>query len=332
MTGYAPLSASAELFRDHGIVDAYQDGTSIFVDLNPAVWIRRNDTQIRDDLSAAVGGALGDLRVRRTASHNLAIFAEMPCRGQPWLEMFGRRLDVGSCDQQPVELQSCILFRDSWQDLPAYMEFYRRSHHVQRFILYDNNSGTALPQEIASGGDVICHRWPLPYHVKIEWEGEVRPHVAAQNSAYSHCLKRYRSAEWTLLLDLDELLVNPTSNGGFLRGSLAALQPQINAVNVPGFWAGQNVRRLDDIGGIEDRSSVACNPKVILRTREHGFTQCIHHAYSRPHQQTQIPGLYFFHLALVSGKRRSCGWPCDVRDPGLRNVSGLGPPQPTAAL
>lgn len=94
-------------------------------------------------------------------------------------------------------LSICAVYRDEAPYLREWVEFHRLVG-VERFFLYDNNSGDDHRRALApyvDDGSVTIHDWP-------QWPAQIQ--------AYDDCLKRHRDdSRWTAFIDLDEFLFSP---------------------------------------------------------------------------------------------------------------------------
>ena len=220
--------------------------------------------------------------------------------------------------------------KNEWDRVKPFIDFYRQVHKVERFIIYDNQSDGRPPNIILDDPGVIIVDWDIPYQLSLskpiaspplEWT------IAAQNSAYSNCLKKYHDSEWTLLVDLDEFVID-ASNQSNLDNLTKKLPESVDTLVFSGYWAGCNSLKPEEISANLDkvilRSKENCANKLMLRTREHFFTRSIHWPYPSLRNFTTIypdasNSFYFFHLWTASTKHRECEcWKyCSVLDLAL---------------
>jgi len=195
------------------------------------------------------------------------------------------------------------------------IEYYRRVHKVERFILYDNNSSESPTPEILSDPQIHVVPWKIPYKHTLIPPPQSGPEwiIIAQNSAYSHCLKKFSAATWTILMDTDEFLIRRRDKPA-LKTILESIPENVATLYVNGFWAGCNKFPRDKIymnlRKMSRRGDKLCSQKLILRTSKHEFTNCIHQAYRVEGTQSKTlqinDGVYFFHLYTASAKNRAC--------------------------
>jgi hypothetical protein len=315
------------------ILDIYAGKDNIvYIDLNPAYAIEMPNSAIRTALE--ISPIPAEFTIRRTVEYNVAIFAEVKFAVPPYSIIINGKehLVKQQPPLRPVELQLCLVFKNEWQRVPTVLNYYRRVHGVQRFILYDNQSDSPPPHEILAISDVVYEFWNLSYKHTIadkknlseSYDGPIEI-IIAQNSAYSHCLKRYRQATWTALLDLDEFVVRRRDNLA-LRKLVAEISPQVHSILVKGYWAGCNkvpqAEIYNSLKKFTRRSQKFCMNKLILRTAEHVFTNCIHNPYPTNGAIVTLAfdrGYYFFHLYTASAKNRKCDCSiyCQVQDRSL---------------
>jgi hypothetical protein len=217
---------------------------------------------------------------------------------------------------QPVLSQMCIVFKDEWDRILKFVNFYQTKHNVDRFLLYDNNSADPPPQEILENPNIIYIPWHIPYKHTLKKLTNLQPDyvgpgeiITGQNSAYSHALKKFHTATWTLFLDTDEFIVRRSGNPP-LKSILETIQPSTDTLILRGYWAGCNNYRKAEIyqnlHRIQRRSRNFCMNKLILRTSQHVFTDCVHRAYPTAGNAIMLAferGIYFFHMHTVSKKR-----------------------------
>jgi hypothetical protein len=312
------------------ILDVYTDAKTVYIDLNPVNFIELPNSEIYAILK--FHPIPSGQKVHRTTEFNVAIFLELNFDELPAIvEINGVQYKVKHPhDIPPVDLQLCLVFKNEWDALPYVMDFYKRVHGVKRFILYDNQSDAPPPAEISTRADAIYQFWDVPYFHTItnksalsdDYTGPEKI-IVAQNSAYSHCLKRYRQAKWTAFLDTDEFVVRRRDNLP-LSSIVNTVPDTIDTIEVKGFWAGCNSFNRDEIfrnlRNFKIRSNKFCRPKLILKTGSHLYTKCIHEAYSTAFSYLRVnQGYYFFHLYTASAKLRRCECKtyCSVRDKSL---------------
>ena len=301
------------------VLDVYRHNTTVYVDLNPANWIEMPDKEILE--AAALDPAPAQVRIRRTIEYNVAIFMELEfTEPQFSIKIADKIYEVKQPPTLPlVDLQLCLVFKNEWARLPTVLNYYRRTHGVQRFILYDNQSEDPPSAELMAQPDVVYERWSIPYKHTITDKKNLSPTyggpetiIIAQNSAYSHCLKRYRQATWTMLFDTDEFIVR-RRGAEPLISLVQRIPPTIDTILMKGYWAGCNSIKQSEIynslNKFARRSQKFCMNKLILRTASHVFTNCIHNPYPNQGKIVMLSpdrGLYFFHLYTASSKNRPC--------------------------
>ena len=300
------------------VLDIYTIGDITYMDLNPAIWIEILNHEIASKFSEIPTNIPNNLEIYRTTSYNVAIFVQFSKMEEvnfnkkvykPKVEEFG----------QPVLSQLCLVFKNEFNRIPNFIKFYKRVHNVDRFLLYDNNSDEKPSTEILEDPSVIYIPWHIPYKHLLKdktklGEDYTGPDeiIIAQNSAYSHALKKYHNATWTIFLDTDEFLVRRSGNPS-LKTILQTTLETTNTLIIRGFWAGCNKFRKNEIyenlRRISKRGTQFCMNKLILRTSQHMFTDCIHRAYPTTGSTTMLgfdKGIYFFHLYTLSEKRKGC--------------------------
>lgn len=315
---------------DHqDVLDVYTVNNKTFMDLNPAIWIEFTNHEITSKFSEEKPI---NLEVYRTTTYNVAIYVQFDKQAEVNFNQKVYKSKVAESGPA-VFTQLCVVFKNEWDKIPNFINFYKRVHNIDRFILYDNNSTQTPSTEIIDRPDVIYIPWNIPYKHTLTDKKKLADDytgpdeiIVAQNSAYSHTLKKFHNATWTILLDTDELIVRRTSNPS-LKTILESVNPSTDSLFLRGFWAGcnnfskneiyQNLRR------ISKRSNKFCMNKLILRTSQHKFTNCIHGIYPTGGNSITLAfekGVYFFHLLTLSSKRPNkcdCKTFCSHQDRSL---------------
>ena len=301
------------------IIDIYTIGSKVYADLNPAIWIEFTDSEIAAKFSPLPPPAL---EVHRTTTYNVAIFLKFDKVDS---------VNFNKKEHKPkqhnpgpsLNSQLCLVFKNEWSRISKFINYYKRVHKVDRFLLYDNNSTEQPDPEIINRPDVIYIPWRIPYkHTITDKEKLSQDYtgpdeiITAQNSAYSHALKKFPEAKWTAFLDTDEFLVR-RAYGPSLQQILESTQESTDTLILRGFWAGCNkfsrAEIYENLHRINRRSQNFCMNKLILRTSQHLFTDCIHRAYPTSGSATMLAfdkGIYFFHIRSLSEKRPG---PCDCQ-------------------
>ena len=298
------------------VLDVYVSYGIVYIDLNPTKFI-----ELQNEPNFTIQPAPTKLILKKTTEYNVAIFLELEFHEIPdTILLDGQLYQVKQQSPLPlVDLQLCLVFKDEWYRIPTVLNYYRRVHGVQRFILYDNQSADPPPADLVSAPDVVYEQWNIPYKHTIQAKENLSPDytgddtiIVAQNSAYSHCLKRYRQATWTILFDTDEFLVRRRDNLSLLN-LVNSFSPAISTIIVKGFWVGCNSLKRTELYNslrrITKRSEKFCMNKLILKTADHVYTNCIHTAYPTRGKTTTLAferGYYFFHLYTASAKNRTC--------------------------
>jgi len=300
------------------VLDVYNVSDITYMDLNPANFIELTNHEIESKFTP---NPPNNLEIHRTTTYNVAIFIKFSkvdnLKGVNFNEKVYFPKDEESLG--PVNSQLCILFKNEWNRIPNFIKFYKRVHNVDRFLLYDNNSDEKPSTEILEDPSVIYIPWSVPYKHLLTDKSNLSPDytgpdeiIIAQNSAYSHALKKYHTATWTIFLDTDEFVVRRSGNPS-LKSILESTLPSTDTLIIRGFWAGCNKFQKNEVyenlRRISKRSTKFCMNKLILRTRQHMFTDCIHRAYKTEGSTTMLgfdKGIYFFHLYTLSEKRKGC--------------------------
>lgn len=304
------------------IIDIYAIDNKVYADLNPAIWIEFTNHEIAAKFSPEPPP---NLEVYRTTTYNVAIFLKFdPVEPDNSVNFNKKVYKIKVVEVGPsLNSQLCLVFKNEWSRISKFINYYKRVHKVDRFLLYDNNSTEEPLTEIINRPDVIYIPWQIPYKHTITDKAKLSPDytgpdeiIAAQNSAYSHALKRYPEAQWTAFLDTDEFLVR-RSYGPSLQQILESTQESTDTLILRGFWAGCNkfsrAEIYENLHRINRRSLNFCMNKLILRTSQHLFTDCIHRAYPTKGNSTMLgfdKGIYFFHMRSLSDKRPE---PCDCK-------------------
>lgn len=301
------------------VLDVYTVNDKIFMDLNPAIWIEFTNHEITGKFSETIPN---NLEVYRTTTYNVAIYLKFDNQEEV---NFNKKVYKSKVAESgpAVFTQLCVVFKNEWNRIPNFINFYKRVHNIDRFLLYDNNSEEPPSTEITDRNDVIYIPWTLPYKHQLTDKKKLAEDytgpdeiIVAQNSAYSHALKKFHNASWTLFLDTDEFVVRRAFNPS-LKTILELTNPSTDTLILRGYWAGCNKFAKNEIyqnlRKISRRSNKFCMNKLILRTSQHTFTDCIHRAY--PTQGSSImlafeKGIYFFHLQSLSEKRNQA---CDCK-------------------
>jgi hypothetical protein len=297
----------------------------VYIDLNSAIYLEFSDEEISAKLK--LGQPPLAQKVFRTKNYNTAIFIEVTIpESIHTLTINNIIYPINpSPPRSNVIVQLCLVFKDEWHIVPTVIGYYKRVHKVERFILYDNNSESPPPTEILSDPQIHVVPWKIPYKHTLIPAPTSGPDwiIIAQNSAYSHCLKKFSQATWTILMDTDEFLVRRRDKPA-LKTVLESIPENVATLYVNGFWAGCNKFPQDEIyknlRKLSRRGDKLCPQKLILRTSKHAFTNCIHNAYNVPDTRTMTlqirDGAYFFHLYTASAKNRRCVCPtyCNILD------------------
>jgi len=298
------------------ILDIYRQGTDVYADLNPTVFIEKSDDEIRKFLNLAV-----EFQIHKTKEFNVAIYISFTLRSDIDTITISQKVYT---IKQPLNLpqinsQICLMFKNEWIRVPKVLDFYKRTHGIQRFILYDNDEISAAPPEILARSDVIYNHWSLQYKYTLKDRTAFDPNytgpdtiIVAQNAAYSHCLKRYNQATWTAFIDTDEFIVR-RRDGISLNSILESTNSEVSTLIIKGYWSGCNgfpqQSIYENLRKFGKRSKKFCMNKLILRTTAHKFTNCIHTAYPTAGKAIMLAfekGIYFFHLYTASQKTRVC--------------------------
>lgn len=315
----------------------YSNGRNVFVDLNPQYYI---EYPTSEELLKAIDvhPKPTTIHVRKTHEYNVAVFLELVYTVRPAsIQLNSHSYGVEIPPNLPLTVaQLCLVFKNEWDRIPLVIEYYRKVHGIQRFILYDNQSDSPPPTAVLSLPGVFYQRWDIPYTHTIKDKALIHKDykgpeklIIAQNSAYSHCLKFYTQALWTVILDTDEFLVRPPQSPS-LNQILAEVPANIQSVMFRGYWAGCNSLSPSDLytnlQSITHRSKDFCKNKLALRTSYHYFTNCIHNPYFKSLDEifflSNEIGYYFFHLYTASTKGRvcSCEKYCCYEDRSLRET------------
>jgi len=300
------------------ILDIYRSSTNlnlVYVDLNSAIYLEISDEEIYAKLKLQPEPLAQ--KVFRTNNYNTAIFLEVTIPEK--IQQITINNTIYSITEPiilpNITVQLCLVFKDEWHIIPQVIDYYRRVHNVERFILYDNNSSTGPPQEILGDPQIHVVPWKIPYTHLLSTPPQAGPDsiIIGQNSAYSHCLKKFSQAIWTILMDTDEFLIRRRDKPS-LKNILETIPENVATIYVNGFWAGCNKFPRDEIyknlSKMSRRGDKLCSQKLILRTNKHMFTNCIHSAYRIQDTKAMTfqinNGIYFFHLYTASAKLRKC--------------------------
>lgn len=301
------------------VIDIYTVNGKTYMDLNPTEFIEFTDREIAAQFTP---NCPPNLEIHRTTTYNVAIYIQFDQLSE--VKFSGKVYKPKVVEPGPPLLsQLCLVFKNEWSRIQNFINFYKRVHGVERFLLYDNNSDEKPLTEVLERSDVIYIPWLIPYKHTIKDKQKLSPTytgpdeiIVGQNSAYSNALKKYGDATWTILLDVDELVVR-RSYGPSLKAILEGTDALTNTLIVRGFWAGCNNYSknmiYENLRRISRRSNKICMQKLILRTSKHKFTDCIHHVYQNGGNASLLPmekGIYFFHLYTLSEKR---GGKCDCK-------------------
>jgi len=296
------------------ILDVYRSNKIVYIDLNPANFIENSDEEIYAKLKL-VPEPLAQ-KLFKSVNYNIAIYLEVTIPDEICSITINETIYPikEALTLVPVTAQLCLVFKDEWHNIPTVINYYSRVHKVERFILYDNNSEKPPPKEILEDPKIHYIPWTIPYTHTLTNPPETGPDwvIIGQNSAYSHCLKRFNQATWTILMDTDEFLVR-RRDALALKTVLESKAPNVNTLIVKGFWAGCNKftqkEIYNNLNKLSRRGSKFCMNKLILRTSKHKYTDCIHSAYitdGRAETLSVQDGVYFFHLYTASAKTRKC--------------------------
>jgi len=298
------------------ILDIYRQGDIVYADLNSAYFIEKSDDEIRKILNFGV-----EFEIHKTKEFNVAIYISFPLNHTITTITIQNTTHTikPPLNSAPVNSQICLLFKNEWNRVPKVLDFYKRTHGIQRFILYDNGEISEPPPEILARSDVIYNHWSQQYKYTLKNRAAFDPQytgpdtiIVAQNAAYSHCLKRYNQATWTIFIDNDEFIVR-RRDGKPLNSILESINSEVNTLIIKGYWAGCNGFHqqsiYENLGKFGKRSKKFCMNKLILRTSAHKFTNCIQSAYPKAGKSMLLAfgkGIYFFQLYTASQKSRAC--------------------------
>lgn len=296
------------------ILDVYRSNKFIYIDLNPGNFIENSDEEIYAKLKVTPEPLAQKLF--KSVNYNIAIYLEITIPDEIHsISINGTVYPIKDVlSLAPVTAQLCLVFKNEWPNIPIVIDYYRRVHRVERFILYDNNSTEPPPKEILEDPQIQYIQWTIPYTHTLINPPDSGPDwvIIAQNSAYSHCLKRFNQAIWTIFMDTDEFLVR-RRDAPPLKSVLESKADNVNTIVVKGFWAGCNKFTQKEIyknlTKLSRRGDKFCMNKLILRTSKHKYTDCIHSAYITDGRAETLPvnqGMYFFHLYTASAKTRKC--------------------------
>jgi len=296
------------------VLDIYTVDNITYIDLNPGIWITIPNHEISSKFTEQIPV---NLEVYRTVTYNVAIYVQFSKLDQV---NFNEKVYFPKVvESKPVLSQLCLVYKNEAHRISKFIEFYKRVHKVDRFLLYDNNSDSEPSTEILNDPSVIYIKWTVPYKYQLLDKKELFADytgpdeiIIAQNSAYSNALKKYNTATWTILIDIDEFLVRRSGNPS-LKSILESTQPSTDSLILRGFWAGCNKFQkstiFENLHRISKRGNKFCMNKLILRTSQHKFTDCIHRAYPTEGSTGMLAcekGIYFFHIYLMSEKRSNC--------------------------
>lgn len=289
-----------------GICDYYVNNKNTYIHFYPefVYLLNHNDFQILDQDSN-----VREFELKQSLHYNICVFICIPSE-LFYLKLIIQKKTVIELNPQvhnseKVFLQSCIVMKDEHSLIYKYIDYHKKYHGVNRFIIFDNNSTNLEDKqkfiEYANNddSDIIYIEFNHPYTFPVKrhpgW------FIVSQNTAYAIALKKY-NAEFTMLLDLDEYVMNNNFNlSNFLVGKNTSF-------SMNGIWAGCNgIQHRDDfsIEKIKKISNKPCGQKLILQNKNNDFTSCIHWPQF-PNNTKKIPNACFVHMRCLSIKNRVC--------------------------
>lgn len=323
------------LNKELGILDCYKSNGITYIDLHPKDWIEKSESDINKELLIQEqDGKKLNFSVVRTSDFFVGIFLKVNSAAFDELIINGLKVPLTSAADEALQIQVGIIFRENPSDVTRCIDFYRKSHGIRRFIVYNFSTDESDPscQEIKKTEGVFYYSWCTDRvtfktnnpALEFDKNGLVR---FDKNSAINHCLKKYSDSEWTLFVDSDELLVNPSSELHWLEKYLRKLPQSINTVKVRGYLGGKEAFDLMDLPLIVKRTDKEVKKRLILRTKQHKFTQCIHDVDMKATQQVWLPDAYFFHLDINTKKKRIASLTENIHDKSLFRFLGDRPPE-----
>ena len=314
-----------ELDKNLGILDCYRSGQFTYIDLAPQKWIEKSDDELKSYLSIRdLRGNPVNFSIHRSVNFYVAIFLKIEKFLDDNLVINKKEVRVTDSVSASPKIQLGIVFRENPSDVIECINFYKKTHGINRFVVYNfsTEDTESYWKEIQDLSGVSYYEWlksrvtftTKKAFLKYDPKGLVR---FDKNSAYSHCLKKYRDAEWTLFVDSDELLINPTSKIGWLERYLDRLPSSVNTIKVRGYLGGKEAFDLTDLPFVLKRTEKEVKKRLILRTKYHDFTNCIHDVEAKPSHQVWLPDAYFFHLDINAKKKRISSLNESIHDKSL---------------
>ena len=118
------------------VLDVYTVNDKTYMDLNPAIWIEFTNHEITSKFSQQIPNKL---EVYRTTTYNVAIYIKFD--NQEEVNFNQKVYKSKVVESGPaVFTQLCVVFKNEWNRIPNFINFYKNVHHIDRFLLYDNNS------------------------------------------------------------------------------------------------------------------------------------------------------------------------------------------------
>jgi len=291
------------------VLDAFITDKS-YIHLKPEITYCLPDTDIVlfDEKNVPIS-----FTVKKSLNFNIAYFLEFDCNLEQNVTIHIQSLGIHETVKlarffvRKVFLQSVIVIKNLLQLLPQYIDFYKRYHSVDRFLIFDNNTTSdkmrsEFLQFAQNRNDVIY----IPFNVQYKYyhsRSDITPDhfIVGQNSAYSIALKKY-DAEWSLLFDVDEYL-NVNQNISMV---LSKLPKDMSAVTFNGYWTGCNEMNDKNFhySKVKFRSINVCKPKLILKNKLNDYTQMIH--FSQRVNSTLRSPCFFYHIRNLTLKDRKC--------------------------
>lgn len=223
------------------------------------------------------------------------------------IELFPKEVPQHTC----VLLQSCIFMKDEYELIYKFVEYHKKYHNVQRFIVFDNNSEKKDEKQKfvdyvrQNSESIIYIEFNHPYSIEITDKHEIKNNnncnrmIVAQNTAYSIALKKF-NAKYTMLTDLDEYIARDICLNDYLAD-------KTESYIIHGIWTGCNqIKDQYEFSPEKIRyiSNEKCNQKLILRNECNDYTVCIHHPQYK--NKTKILPVIFLHMRSLSLKKRNC--------------------------
>ena len=112
------------------VLDVYTVNDKTFIDLNPAIWIEFTNHEIASKFTQP---SPINLEVHRTTTYNVAIYLKFDKQEEVNFNQKVYKSKVAESGPA-VFTQLCVVFKNEWDRIPNFINFYKRVHNIDRFL------------------------------------------------------------------------------------------------------------------------------------------------------------------------------------------------------